>query len=96
MKYVAVLFASGCEVVYLVVLKLISKHPINHSKHIGILGSANECVVVMLWYCMCGMSACGCTYMSMCMSMRVCMYVCDECVYELCVLCGVCVCQVVW
>ena len=80
-------------------MKLISKHPINHCKHIGIMGSANGCVVVMLWYCMCGMSACGCTYMSMSMSMMVCMYVCmyvcDECGYEIDV-CGVCVCHVVW
>ena len=64
-----------------------SKNPINHCKYIGIMGSANVCVVVMLWYCMCGMSACGCTSMSMSMSMivclYVCMYVCDECGNEM-------------
>ena len=43
----------------------------------------------------CGRSACGCTYMSMSVSMMVCMYVCDECGYEIDV-CGVCVCHIIW
>ena len=53
MKYVSVLFACVCEVVCFGVLfeDDLLTYLINHCKHIGIMGSVNGYVVVMLCYC---------------------------------------------